>query len=263
MKLYSLILLIVLIVSCTHNQETFTEYYGNGKVKLTGPINQVGLAAGIFTYFDSLGVKTRETNFVEGQKEGEERVFFPSGAVQEILHYRQDTLNGSRYAYGPKESLLHMSTYKNGVMVGPAYFCKEDSSTWAIATYSDEGRLIKQENFWRLAEGEIDTGRVVGLYPLTPPEIDLDKDSTITIEIPLALSEPGNHIVQFYFNERSPIWVKPTKFGLINVQIPEFVKTVDTLLVRAVNYTISARNDTIPYSNSHAEVIQEYPFTIK
>ena len=92
MKQIAVILLIAL--SATANaQERIVNKYKNGQVASEGVLVQ-GKENGLWTYYDSTGVKTEEIEFRNGTVHGRLTYFFSNGKIQNQGEFRNGIMNG-------------------------------------------------------------------------------------------------------------------------------------------------------------------------
>jgi antitoxin component YwqK of YwqJK toxin-antitoxin module len=81
------------------------------------------LALFFFLYGQSIinGLKNKTSTpvgkLVSGKKEGEWKIYYATGQLKEIRHYKNDTLNGQSIEYFPNGNLSSKATYKNGILI--------------------------------------------------------------------------------------------------------------------------------------------------
>ena len=131
MKQIAVILLIAL--SATANaQEKIVNKYRNGQVASEGVLVQ-GKENGLWTYYDSTGVKTEEIEFRNGAVHGRLTYFFSNGKIQNQGEFRNGIMNGH-----------YVENYLNGEpKIEGFYKLGHKDSTWTY--YNGSGLKYREE----------------------------------------------------------------------------------------------------------------------
>ena len=92
MRHFAVILLIALSFT-SQAQERIVNKYHNGQVASEGVLVQ-GKENGLWTYYDSTGVKTEEIEFRNGAVHGRLTYFYSNGKIQNQGEFRNGIMNG-------------------------------------------------------------------------------------------------------------------------------------------------------------------------
>ncbi len=142
MKKLKILIALVVIGFCTNAQNIKEDkglYYVDNE-----------LASGdIITYFDNDQVKM-EMKVSEGMKDGEMKIFFADGSLNEIRSYKNNQMNGLWITFNTSGIKVAQANFKNGKKHG----------AWKV--YSDEGALVYEMYY--------QNGQKVGTWKKYNPE---------------------------------------------------------------------------------------------
>ena len=130
MKKLSLFLSLILIFSINTISQNISEIDGVYYAESTSEPY-----SGIYTsYFDNGNAKM-EVKFLNGFRNGETRIYFEDGALNEIRGYKEDMMHGSWVTYNDQKVKVGLANYKNGLKHGE----------WMI--WDDKGNLLYEMNY--------------------------------------------------------------------------------------------------------------------
>jgi len=89
-------------------------YFNNGVLNSKGVFSEKGKRQGEWVWFDELGNKTEQGNYIDGQAEGAYQLFHPNGKLKRMMEYKADTLNGKYEAYSQFGNLIETTQFKKG-----------------------------------------------------------------------------------------------------------------------------------------------------
>lgn len=97
----------------------WTEYYLNGKIKMTGALSSVKPAVldGIATWYSDDGVLTSKGFFKNGKRDDHFINYYPDGAIKSDAMYKANALDGEHKFYYPNKQLKRVDIYKDGKFV--------------------------------------------------------------------------------------------------------------------------------------------------
>lgn len=136
------ILLLLFLASVTSKaQEKYTEYYSNGKIRVSGFVDKnTGKREGHWITYRDDGLKIREENYKNGLKEGPEYTYFDNGNISTISIYRNNLLDGYRLQY-------HYSDKKNSKKLYYKGFYREGEEDGMAYVYESDGRIISKRRY--------------------------------------------------------------------------------------------------------------------
>ena len=88
------------------------------------------------TYFENGNLKM-ETNFLEGMKDGECKLYFEDGKLNEVRSYRNNEMHGTWLTFNNMGVKVAEASYKNGKKDGNWFVWDEDGSLKYELCYKD------------------------------------------------------------------------------------------------------------------------------
>lgn len=111
----------------------YSESYPSGHIKQKGQYDANGKKTGVWITGSKSGKIIDESEYKNGERNGDRKSFFGDNTVEKIQRYKNDKLNGVTIEYGKTNKVERETTYVNGRKDGP------------FKTYYPDGKSVKIE----------------------------------------------------------------------------------------------------------------------
>jgi antitoxin component YwqK of YwqJK toxin-antitoxin module len=117
MKLITIILLLISSTFIFAQNKEHKEYYGNGKIRLSGYVDGNGKQTGEAKEYDENGILKTLSHFKDGEiLDG--TTYFSNGKIQSAVTFKNGKINGETKNYYENGNLAETGSYKDGKPVG-------------------------------------------------------------------------------------------------------------------------------------------------
>lgn len=132
LTLFSLFTFAIILCSCDSNELIVKqEFYINGNIK---------------------------TNYFEddkGKKQGEYKLYFENGKLNEIRTYKDDKLCGSYLVYYENGRISHRASFLNNIQIDTAFFYAKNGNLEGLSILDENSKIIKEVAFDALSGNKI------------------------------------------------------------------------------------------------------------
>lgn len=102
-----------------------------------------------------------EENYVDGELNGEFKVFYPDGKLTKKAHYKNGKLDGNSKKYSPKSVLIEDLNYVNGELHGEATFYEKNGNVKQKGRYENDLKV----GFWEVyVDGQLSETKEVKIW---------------------------------------------------------------------------------------------------
>lgn len=150
-------LIIILLISCSENQEK--QYYENGNIKLKAEIQDGKRDGFVYEYYEDGTIKSKG-EWHNGLVHGTVEHYYPNGKLKSSSKWVKGQQSGGSKEYYESGELWSTSTLKNDVMVGETKFYNREGTVIEKHRYNDNGGLIEMIKF-----NEAGIRKTGGRYP--------------------------------------------------------------------------------------------------
>ena len=113
-----LLLTIVVIFFLVKNKgKKINEYYDNKKIRHTYFLDKNGYRKGLEKFYFRSGQINKELNWIDNHLNGECKIYYSTGELYIISHYKNDLLEGDYIVYDKKQKVIKHDIYQKGVIV--------------------------------------------------------------------------------------------------------------------------------------------------
>ena len=119
---------------------------------------------GKWTYYHEDGKSIMvEEYYVNNMLNGEYKIFYPTGKLTKLAHYKDGQLHGNSKKYSQEGVLIEDLNYENGVLNGPAAFYELNGNIKQKGVYEDDLKI----GIWEFyTDGELTKSREIKVTPV-------------------------------------------------------------------------------------------------
>ena len=130
--------------------------YPDGKNKEKGSFDDKNRKTGKWTFWNEGGKVVQEEDYLNGQLNGERKMYYDNGNIRSIETYKDNELNGKRTDYDDAKRISYEYNYLNGKLDG-IFKAYNDGKLWRECLYL-KGEILREKEY---KNGKINVLRLI------------------------------------------------------------------------------------------------------